>query len=220
MKNKYPKNKPLKNSNNLLDPGIPRNEVELDVLAKQIDEISRRRLPAGVMGGILAGKEAEIRQDTAIKLLKGFLLGNADFLDAARRKDPDAAAYHLERVISIAMRICKSQLKRKLAKDQSRHGKLNEQTRDSCGHPTDRNCWELPVATQVEMVEAGLRRGVSTGHISQSNASVMRMVIEGQMSVAKIAERMGVTRGAVNQRLGRVRKVLPELMATVEVPMS
>ena len=47
-----------------------------------IEEIARRRLPDRVLGGILAGREAEIRKDATIMLLKGFLLGKLAFPEA------------------------------------------------------------------------------------------------------------------------------------------
>ena len=50
-----------------------------------IDEIAHRRLPDRVLGGILAGREAEICKDATIMLLKGFLLGKLAFPEAAER---------------------------------------------------------------------------------------------------------------------------------------
>jgi hypothetical protein len=67
-----------------------------DDLRNLIDEIARRRLPDGVFGGILAGKQGEIRQNAATMLRQGFPPGNLDFVKTAWR-DRSAAISHLER---------------------------------------------------------------------------------------------------------------------------
>ncbi|MEI7910649.1 MAG: hypothetical protein WCK77_13515 [Verrucomicrobiota bacterium] len=95
---------------------MKKKHTETDDVGNLIDEIARRRLPDRVLGGILAGKEDEIRQDVAIMLLQGFLLGNLDFVKAAERRDRSAATYHLERVVLIALKRCKARMKRKVAK--------------------------------------------------------------------------------------------------------
>ena len=81
-------------------------------LRNLIDEIARRRLPDGVFGGILAGKQGEIRQNAAIMLLQGFPTGNSDFLKAVERRDRAAATFHLERVVSGTLKHCKARLMR------------------------------------------------------------------------------------------------------------
>lgn len=220
MKKKYTKSKTRKSNNhNAFDSKNPWNEAELDDLANQIDEISRRRLPDGVMGGILANREAEVRQDAALMLLQGFLGGNLDFMEADEGKDRDATAYHLERVTSIALFHCKNRLKRKLAKEQNRQVEIGERTTGSCLHPADLDFWNLPYPIRIEMRKASLRLGVSTGEISVSSANIINLVINEKMSAQKIADRFGITRGAVYQRFDPVRKVLVNLIAKIEVPM-
>jgi len=86
-------------------------------LGDRIEEIARRRLPDRVLGGILAGKEAEIRNEAAIMLLKGFLLGKLAFPEVAERGG--RSTFHLERGVSIALKHCKDCLKRKVVKERS-----------------------------------------------------------------------------------------------------
>lgn len=83
-----------------------------DDLGNLIAEIARRRLPDGVLSGILAGKEGEIRQDVATMLLQGILVGDLGFVKAAGR-DRSAAISHLERVASIALKLCRNRLIRR-----------------------------------------------------------------------------------------------------------
>lgn len=216
--NKYTKNKQYKtNNNNALGSNNPWKESKLDDLANQIDEINRRRLPDGVMGNILTGKEAEVRQDAALMLLQGFLSGNLDFVNAAARNDQDATTYHLERVASMARCICKLRLQRKLAKEQNRQVEFSEHNAGSCMHPAYQNFWDLPQAIWTEMGKASVSLGVSTGEISVGNAKIVNMLIDNT-PVQAIADSRKVTRGAIYQRLDLVRQVLPKLIAKIEVP--
>ena len=87
-----------------------------DDMRNLIDEIARRKLPDGVIGGIIAGRESEIRQNAASMLKQGFLLGNLDFAKAAERRD-QSATLHLERGVAIALKRCKARLMRKRIKE-------------------------------------------------------------------------------------------------------
>lgn len=94
------------------------DNLGLDDLGNLIEEIARRRLPDGVLGGILAGNEGEIRQDAAIMLQLGFMRRNLDFVKAAVRRDRSAAMFHLELVVSIALTHCKARQMRKRIKEK------------------------------------------------------------------------------------------------------
>lgn len=220
MKKKYTENKTRKsNDTNALDSNNPWGDGNLDDLANQIDGIVRRKLPNGVMGGILSGKEPEIRQDTTIRLLKGFLFKNVGYAEAAERKDQDAATYYLERAVSIVLRHQKARLKRKLAKEQNRQVEITERNAGSCLHPVELDYWELPLAIRIEMNRASLRLGVGTGLITLVNAGIMSKIIDSETSVENIAKSLGVTRGAIYQRVNRVRRVTAGLLAHIDVPM-
>lgn len=220
MKKKYTKNKTRETNNtNALGSKNPFEDWNHDNLANQIDEACRRKLPNGVMGGILSGKEAEIRQDSIIWLLEGFLFKNVGFAEAAKGKDQDAATYFLERAVSIVLRHQKARLKRKLAKEQARQVEITERNAGSCLHPVELDYWDLPLAVRIEMKQASLRLGVDTGLITLRNVSVMGMIIDNEMPVEKIAESLEVTRGTIYQRINRVRRVAAPLLAKIEVPM-
>ena len=93
-----------------------RHDLGFDDLGNLIDEIARRKLPDGVIGGIIAGRENEIRQNAASMLKHGFLLGNPDFVKAAERRDR-SATLHLERGVAITLKRCKARLMRKRIKE-------------------------------------------------------------------------------------------------------
>ena len=220
MKKKYTENKTRKSNNtNALDSKNPWGNGNLDDLANQIDGIVRRKLPNGVMSGILSGKEPEIRQDTTIRLLKGFLFKNVGYAEAMERKDQDAATYYLERAVSIVLRHQKARSKRKLAKEQARQVEINDCNAGSCMHPVELDYWELPLAIRIEMKQASLRLGVDTGLITLVNASAMSKILDCEASVEKIAMSEEVTRGAIYQRVNRVRRVAAQLLAKIEVPV-
>ena len=220
MKKKYTKNKTRKTNNtSALGSKNPWGDWNRDDLANQIDGIVRRKLPNGVMSGILSGKEPEIRQDAIIRLLEGFLFKNVGFAEAAKGKDQDAAIYYLERAVSIVLRHQKARLKRKLAKEHARQVEITECNAGSSMHPAELDYWDLPLAVRIEMKQASLRLGVDTGLITLGNVSVISMIVDCEMSVEKIAESLEVTRGAIYQRVNRVRRVAARLLAQIEAPM-
>lgn len=98
------------------DSEVEWTHLEFDDFTNRIDEIARRKLPDGIMGGNLAGSEAKIRQETALMLMKGFLFRNLASLEAA---DADGKAYHLRKVVAIALRRQKARMKGMLAVDKS-----------------------------------------------------------------------------------------------------
>lgn len=107
--------KTTRNKSNLTNS--PASEVEwthldFDDFAHRIDEIARRKLPDGVMGGNVAGREAEIRQKSLLMLFEGFLTRNMAILDAT---DADGKVHHLRKVVAIVLRRQKARMKRKLA---------------------------------------------------------------------------------------------------------
>lgn len=97
------------------DSEVEWSHLDFDEFTNQVDQIARRKLPDGVMGGNLAGSEAEVRQETALMLMKCFLFRNL----AA-----DSEGYHLGKVVAIALRYQKTRMKGKLADENARCGAL------------------------------------------------------------------------------------------------
>jgi hypothetical protein len=86
-----------KNASNRLD--------EFEEIAIRLDKISRRHLPDGVIHeGILAGCEAEIRQEALILAIGGYLEGNHGFRDAVIRQNHTAIQSTMERCVAITLR--------------------------------------------------------------------------------------------------------------------
>ena len=84
------------------------DDMGLDDLRTLIDEIARRRLPDRSLCGILAGREDEIRQNTATMLVvEGFMHRNVNSIKTALRRDRFAAMIHLDMVVAIALRRCR-----------------------------------------------------------------------------------------------------------------
>ena len=192
---------------------------DLNQLAKEIDIICRRKLRDGVMVGVLAGRESEIRQDAMIMLLCGFLLGNVRFMDAARRKDRDATAYHLAAAVSIALAYCKLRTARNLAGESAGHVQLSEFNGGSYRHHSDVATWELPDSIKRSMAMNGLKLAVKSGQLSTANLCIVSMVVEDEMSVAEISRKLKINPSAIYQQIARVIRVLPEWIEDMEIPM-
>jgi hypothetical protein len=95
---------------------------------------------------------------------------------------------------------------------------LTEANGGVCVHNSDCPLWKLPKAVRRAMALCGIRRAEHRGLISTDNADVARLVIEDGMSIARVAARHGVTRGAVYQQLRRVGAVVSAIIAEIEVP--
>ena len=192
---------------------------DLNQLAMEIDIICRRKLRDGVMDGVLASREPEIRQDAMIMLLCGFLLGNVHFMEAAKRKDRDATAYHLEAAVSIALGYSKLRMARKLAGESAGHVQLSEYNGGYYRHHTDVATWELPSSIKRSMAMNGLKLAVASGELSTANLCIVSMVIEDEMSVAEISKKLKINPSAIYQQIARVVRVLPEWIEDMEIPM-
>ena len=189
----------------------------LDRLAHDIDALSRSFLRDGVLGGVLAGNEAEIRQDAIQLALQWTLRGSSE--TGAAKEQPVNNPDNLPRTVAQALRITKMRLARHLTKE----GKARLGFMDANGgvalHQSDVPPWDWPYTIRLSMALRGLQLAARTGQISQANVCVARLILEGRMTAPQVAKRLNVTRGAINQQLWRVRKALPAVIATMEFPL-
>lgn len=206
------------NTNDFSNLGECHDSGDLNQRAEQIDLICRRRLRDRVFSGVLGGRSDEIRQDALIMLLQGFLDGSPQFMEASAKNDRAATTYHQERVVALALRYSERRMIRKLAGETMGRVQLNEQNGGIRLQIWEKQLWELPTATRVEMAMIALQLAVSMNRLSSANARITAMVIEGGMSVEEVAKKRKVKRGSIYRHLNRVLKVLPGLMDKVEVP--
>jgi DNA-directed RNA polymerase specialized sigma24 family protein len=193
---------------------------DLEMIAKKMDEISRRRLPDGVIRhGILQGMESEIRQHALIMSVGGFLQENADYLDARRKHDEAAIRSSMERCMAVALSIAKRRLASRHAYELARTTKLTEGNGGVQQHPSDTRPCDWTPDTKAVMVMRSVARAVHQGKLSISNASIVSMICVRGLAAEEVAVAVGITRSAVYQRIWRVKRVLPEVMSQVEVPL-
>jgi len=68
------------------------------------------------------------------------------------------------------------------------------------------------------MALSALQIAVRSGRLSASNACIARQLLSGRMSVEDVARHLKVSGNAIYQRLNRIRKILPDVVAEIEVP--
>lgn len=187
---------------------------DLDRLAHDLDATSRSLLRDGVLGGVLTGNEAEIRQD-AIQLVLQWILRDDNETKGDGEKSVNGTG-HLQRTVALALRITKLRLARSLTRDAKACQRYSDDYVDVSLHQSDLPPWAWPDPVRRAMALSGLKLAARTGKISHANACVATLIIDGQMSVAQVAKRRNVTRGAIYQQLYRVMKVLPAVIESME----
>lgn len=191
---------------------------ELEIIAKRMDEISRRRLPDGVIRcGVLKGLEPEIRQEALIMSVGGFLQQNTDYIDARHKRDDTAIQSSMEKCMAITLAIVKIRIASRLTHELKRSYQLTEDNGGTWQHPSQTQpCdWSLDVKTIVIM--RSVAKAVHQGKLSISNASIVSMICERGMPAEEVALAAGISRSAVYQQIWRARRVLPEVMEQVEI---
>jgi len=192
---------------------------KLDRLAEEIDILTRNSLKDGVLGGILCGHENEIRQNAILLVLDWLMRGDrASAKCHVPGKKRAKCLWNLSRLVAKALRLCKLRAIRHLTTEGTRNESLNEFNGGYCVHPTDLSPWELSNAIRRQMALSALQIAVKSGRLSASNACVARQILGGRMSVEDVATRLKVTDNAIYQRLNRIRGILPEVIAEIEVP--
>jgi hypothetical protein len=191
--------------------------ADLSGPANEIDAICREKLPDGVIrGGVLSGRELEIRQETLIMMLSGFLDGHPGYQCARESGDSAQMTSEMKRCASIAMQICKRRMESKLTQDTGRHLPMTCRHESTCEHPYDLKADDWPPSVRVSVVLRAADEAVKAGEISAMNAGLLNMVLSQGLNVEEISRKQQVSPSAVYQQLRRIRKVLPGWIARQE----
>ena len=192
---------------------------KLDRLAEEIDTLVRGALKDGVLGGILCGHEDEIRQDAILLVLDWLMRGDRESAEChVTGKKNSKGPWNLSRLVAKALRFCKLRARRHLTAEAIRNESLNELNGGFSIHHTDLAPWEWSNSIRRQMALSALQIAVRSGRLSASNACVVRQLLSGRMSVEDVATRLKVTGNAIYQRLNRIRRILPDVIAEIEVP--
>jgi len=192
---------------------------EIDRLALEFDALTRKRLRDGVLVGILHGREAEIRQEAIMILLRWYF-------QQSRKSEANTATGHhmingswnIPQSVANALGIAKKRLISELTKENKGRELINETNGGICQHEMNLPSWAWPEPVRRAMALCGIRRATDCGLISVRNATVARLVLEDGLPVEQVAARFGVTWGAIYQQLRRVGAVVPTVMDEIEVP--
>jgi hypothetical protein len=215
MKNKYTKDK----KSNLTR--ITRSDEKLRRLtgpADELDAICREKLPDGaIRSGSLVGREAEIRQETLIMCLSGFLDGHQGYQFARARNDHEMMHIELIKCASSALRICKIRLAKKLSDSNAKMLPLNGHEVDMNDFPIILDTYHWPLSARVSVVLRAADVAVRERKISVMNAGILTMAVSDGLCAAEIADKLGITTNAVYQQLQRVKRELPAFINNQEL---
>ena len=203
--NKSKKHKP-NSINQLTEIFASPNGVDLDQLANELDILTRKILRDEILRGPLAGREGEIRQDAILLALRWFV------------KPKDELEWIAPRAIAHALRIVKMRHASSLSKKDKKLISLTGMNGGFVRHASDIQVHELPQPAIRELVDQAISAAVKSKRISQSNGCIAGLVLLDGMPVSQVAKRLGVHRSAVYQQLQRVRRALPAIIDTMEVP--
>lgn len=191
---------------------------KLDKFATELDGVLRQRIPSGTFRGFLRGREDEIRQDAAILLIEGYLLGNRRLMRATRAGNVSEVANQLSRSVSAAISVSIRRLRRQAARHVARFQPLQEHNGGTCCHPSSLGYWSLPLPVQRSLALQALHLAVTGSLITRQQASVAENIVAGKSPTA-IAREYGVSRSAIAQRLQPVRRYLSDVVANLEFPL-
>jgi predicted DNA-binding protein YlxM (UPF0122 family) len=70
------------------------------------------------------------------------------------------------------------------------------------------------------MLREAIKQAIKRNRISPANAAIASGIIFDGISVKDMALRLGVHRSAIYQHMNRVRREIPDIIDTLEVPMD
>ena len=191
-------------------------ENELDRVAAELNQLSRRFLRDNVLSGILSGLEDDIRQDAVLKAMEWYLKGTSGSKTDSKGKPENS--WHAPRALSAALKFQKLRYVKSLSEESRRKKGFEDFTAGHCLHPFDLTPFEWPQPSVTEFIREGIEIAVRTGRISHANACVALLVYCEGVPATEVAKRRNVNRSAISQQLARVRHTLPEILETIEAP--
>ena len=190
----------------------------MDQIAAELDLICRNRLRNGAIpDGVLFGMEPAIRQQALIKAMGGFLQNCPDYIAAGKSGDKMALQEAMKKCVAIAMKYAKANIAEELNARPYHYAELNECNGGSCQHPSQMSPTTWPADVMAKMVMTAVSRAVREGKLSHANAGIVDMVCVQGLRVREIARILRVSPPAISQHLRQVKKVIPDVIAQVEV---
>jgi hypothetical protein len=184
----------------------------LEQTAGELTDLARRRLPDGVLQGILHGHEADIRQNAILLALTWYLRGNFEI------PDKPVEAWCAPRAIAGALRIIKRDtIKDLLDETEIRHGNAPMPT--TICHPVMIRACDWPTPVMRDLCRQAIRIALRDRRISPLNAAVAEAVYVDGIQVLDLAARRKVHRSSIYQHLSRAQRHLTDVIESMEVPL-
>ena len=206
-------NKTLRTEQNIASKSDSDSKNKLDRVAEELSNIAKRRLPDGVLQGLLRGLEGDIRQDAILLSLSWYMRQNNG------APDQSVHPWLAPRAISAALRIQKQAYSTNRKRELEALQSVFESELDMDNHPIFASMSNWPSPAMKRVVIEAIRIAVSNEKISLLNASVALEVLVNYTPVSELAKNLGVHRSSIYQHLNRVRKVIPKIIDAIEVPL-
>ena len=184
----------------------------MDAFAWALDHELRLRMPDKTLGGILRGRESEIRQDAHLLLLQKLLVGNHRLVAATGNGSPEAIEGEIARSVGAGVNYAYRRLRRKVSKDSKRWCALSDVNSGaalSCSPAIDE---AVPYPALVELATRCLRNGVRKKRLSAKTAIVGLAILNRGWSQAEVARRTRRSRASVCQKAAAVWSYLQREM--------
>jgi hypothetical protein len=188
------------------------SEDSLEKIAEELTELALKRLPDGVLRGILTAQEEDIRQQAILLALTWYLQGD--------RIDPDkpVEVWHAPRAIAGALQIVKRDtIKELLRKAECQYRMPVIDTTTS--HPVMVRACDWPTPVMRDLCREAIRVALCDRRISALSAAVAEAVYVHGIHVSDLAKRRKVHRSSIYQQLSRAQPHLREIIETIEVAL-
>lgn len=189
-------------------------------LATALDSLLREYLPTDALSNPIGGRESEVRQ-AALDLLRfRYLKGNKQLVRSVIKLNARCVRKYFEIAVRGAIKNASDTLAQQTLRrrETSLDHIVHTDILTVAPERTARNFSELPVALQMQVVLAGLRKGAAEGKVPAKTVAIVEEILEHDITVTEIADGLKVTPQAVSQRLKRIRPYIDRHIETEEFP--
>ena len=186
----------------------PDSRKAMDAFSWALDHELRLRMPDKSLGGLLQGRESEIRQDAHLLLLQKLLVGNHRLVAATGNDSPETIEGEIARSVGAGVSYSFRRLRRKTSRDTKRWCALSDVNSGaalSCSPVIDE---AVPYSALVELATRCLRNGVRKKQLSAKTAGIGLAMLNRGWSQAEIARRTRKSRASVSQKVAVIRTYL------------
>lgn len=187
-------------------------EESLEKIAEELTAMARKRLPDGVLRGILTAQEEDIRQQAILLALKWLIKGDSEDSEKPLKE------WHAPRAIAGALQIIKRDtIKELLGEAENRH-RIPPMPATTL-HPVMIRTFDWPTHIMRDLCRKAIRVALRDGRISALSAAVAEAVYVHGIHVSDLARRRNVHRSSIYQHLSRAQRHLREIIESIEVAL-